>query len=331
MVKPDYSKIYVTLYSDPVFLSLPMRLRWLYVVILTGSQKNVCRLSVLGEDMGDTVTQSDIDTLSKVMGIGYNIPYRIVYIPNWMKWNAPDSSKVLISYVKAAANLPKCELTNTLYDNLSNTLSQIESMQGCGRGFTDLWAELYKPSGYPIGYPIAYHEHEHEHEQKHEQLQNQDHKHTVSDKPKRFDAKTQPVPDWLKEHWDMWCKHRKDMKKPVTESMAKVMVEDLCAMGEQRAKAAIRYTIGKGWQGLKEPEGSQTVPDASNAADRAWGIIVKRLHGTELAEGETLDTPEIQAAIKAMGGSKYLSSLDTNQLPYVKKDFIAAYNQASKQ
>ena len=104
------------------------------------------------------------------------------------------------------------------------------------------------------------------------------------------------------------------------------------ANNKKTAKGMPKFLVG--WLSRANDKGGRvaqsTVVQAS-AADAAWGLIVKRLHGTELAEGETIDTPEIQAAIKAMGGSKYLSSLDTNQLPYVKKDFIAAYNQASKQ
>lgn len=104
------------------------------------------------------------------------------------------------------------------------------------------------------------------------------------------------------------------------------------ANNKKTAKGMPKFLVG--WLSRANDKGGRvaqsTVIQASEA-DAAWGLIVKRLHGTALAEGETLDTPEIQTAIKAMGGSKYLSSLDTNQLPYVKKDFIAAYKQASKQ
>lgn len=73
----------------------------------------------------------------------------------------------------------------------------------------------------------------------------------------------------------------------------------------------------------------ESEPKTITSASKAWAIVVKRLNDQELSEGETVKTPEIQAAIKAIGGSKYLSSLDVKYLPSVKKDFIAAYNQAS--
>lgn len=76
-------------------------------------------------------------------------------------------------------------------------------------------------------------------------------------------------------------------------------------------------------------DSAESEPKKITSAVRAWAIVVKRLHGTTLDEGETMSDPAIQSAIKAIGGSKYLSSLDAKYLPSVKKDFIAAYNQAS--
>lgn len=158
---PVYRKIYASLFNDPDWLTLPPNLRWLYVVMLTGSQSNsvgcyICRLSVLSEDAGFEVKQSDIDRVCSVMGIQYLIPYRILFIPNWLKWNQPDSSKVLIGYIKSLSCLPNCETVNTLRDTLSDTLSKIDSMRSSEVGFTELWNRLYDGSVYPILYPMAY-------------------------------------------------------------------------------------------------------------------------------------------------------------------------------
>jgi hypothetical protein len=109
---------------------------------------------VLGEDAGFEVSKSDIDTVCRTMGIWYDIPYRIMYIPNWLKWNQPESSKVLIGYIKSARNLPKCEITDTISDTLSHTLSHIESMRGCDNLFSDLWEQNYKPKRYDMPYHI---------------------------------------------------------------------------------------------------------------------------------------------------------------------------------
>lgn len=52
-------------------------------------------------------------------------------------------------------------------------------------------------------------------------------------------------------------KYRKEIKKPITPTMAESQLKNLAAMGEKRAVAMIENTIGKGWQGLREePEQS---------------------------------------------------------------------------
>jgi uncharacterized protein YdaU (DUF1376 family) len=54
------------------------------------------------------------------------------------------------------------------------------------------------------------------------------------------------------ESWNKWIKYRKEIKKPITPTMAESQLKNLAAMGEKRAIAMIENTIGKGWQGLRE-------------------------------------------------------------------------------
>lgn len=54
------------------------------------------------------------------------------------------------------------------------------------------------------------------------------------------------------ESWNKWTKYRKEIKKPITPTMAESQLKNLAAMGEKRAIAMIENTIGKGWQGLRE-------------------------------------------------------------------------------
>ena len=52
-------------------------------------------------------------------------------------------------------------------------------------------------------------------------------------------------------------KYRKEIKKPITPTMAESQLKNLAAMGEKRAVAMIENTISKGWWGLREePEQS---------------------------------------------------------------------------
>lgn len=60
--------------------------------------------------------------------------------------------------------------------------------------------------------------------------------------------------DTFREVWSDWVTHRKEIKKPVTATSAKQQIRLMESWGEERAVAAMRHTIAKGWQGLREPE-----------------------------------------------------------------------------
>lgn len=61
--------------------------------------------------------------------------------------------------------------------------------------------------------------------------------------------------------WELWVTHRSEIRKPLKPTSTKMCLKELAAMGEARAIAAIEFTIGKGWQGLREDDrknGSKT-------------------------------------------------------------------------
>jgi hypothetical protein len=54
--------------------------------------------------------------------------------------------------------------------------------------------------------------------------------------------------------WADWYQHRLDIKKPLTLTSTRQQIKDLESWGIKRAIAAIRHTISKGWQGLRESD-----------------------------------------------------------------------------
>jgi hypothetical protein len=56
------------------------------------------------------------------------------------------------------------------------------------------------------------------------------------------------------EAWEDWKQHRKEIKKPLTFTSTKQQLQNFAAWGEVRSIAAIRFTIGNGWQGIREPD-----------------------------------------------------------------------------
>lgn len=58
----------------------------------------------------------------------------------------------------------------------------------------------------------------------------------------------------FKTSWEKWTKYRNEIKKPLTPTMIESQLSQLEKMGEARSIAMIEHTIGKGWQGLFEPD-----------------------------------------------------------------------------
>ena len=54
--------------------------------------------------------------------------------------------------------------------------------------------------------------------------------------------------------WDLWVRHRKDIKKPLTPTSVSQQLAEFGEWGCKRSVVAIRYTIKKGWQGIREPD-----------------------------------------------------------------------------
>jgi biotin operon repressor len=56
--------------------------------------------------------------------------------------------------------------------------------------------------------------------------------------------------------WKDWIQHRKEKKKPLTPTSIKLQLQTLEDMGVDRAIAAIKISIEKGWTGIFEANGS---------------------------------------------------------------------------
>ena len=71
--------------------------------------------------------------------------------------------------------------------------------------------------------------------------------------------------DEFRKAWTEWISHRREIKKPLTPSTTRAQLDHLAGLGEKRAVAAIRHTIRKGWQGIREEiaENGQTEPRMS--------------------------------------------------------------------
>jgi hypothetical protein len=84
--------------------------------------------------------------------------------------------------------------------------------------------------------------------------------------------------------WDEWIQHRKEKGKPLTPSTASKQLKEVSAWGQERAIAAIDFSILKGWQGIFEnpnqtPMQEQVVPSIPKAeAPEGWKEALKNLY-----------------------------------------------------
>lgn len=60
------------------------------------------------------------------------------------------------------------------------------------------------------------------------------------------------------EAWQDWIQHRKEIKKPITETSTKLSFKKLANMTESEAITAIQHSISNGYQGIYPPQQNTT-------------------------------------------------------------------------
>lgn len=102
-------------------------------------------------------------------------------------------------------------------------------------------------------------------------------------------SKEPPLPPELNtpefsEVWAEWQQHRREIKKPLTPTSVTQQFRQLAAWGVPRAVAAIRHTIAKGWQGIREPDeqqAQQMTPQEQWGGKHAAELMRQGNHGTK--------------------------------------------------
>lgn len=82
----------------------------------------------------------------------------------------------------------------------------------------------------------------------------------------------------FRDAWNLFEQHRREIRKPLTKTATDLTFDQLSKIGEVRAIAAIRHTIQKGWQGIREPEGAPaarfTPPKPKTQECPGWKAIL---------------------------------------------------------
>ena len=87
----------------------------------------------------------------------------------------------------------------------------------------------------------------------------------------KFNAADAAIPEALNSQefadaWVRWCRHRSDIKKPLTATSVDQQFRQFVGWGVQRSVKAIEFTILKGWQGIRED-------DSGNARTAGTGFV----------------------------------------------------------
>jgi hypothetical protein len=94
----------------------------------------------------------------------------------------------------------------------------------------------------------------------------------------RFDAGTVSLPfssSAFSAAWSEWCKHRSELRKPLTATSTAKQLATIATIGEPRAIAAIGHSIENGWQGIFEPKAGHSPKKQNANTPRKYGHYTK--------------------------------------------------------
>jgi hypothetical protein len=72
----------------------------------------------------------------------------------------------------------------------------------------------------------------------------------------------------MQDAWLRWGKHRREIRKPLTQTQCLEQLRQFADWGESRSVAAINHTIIKGWQGIVEPDQSSSTTQGERKSNR---------------------------------------------------------------
>ena len=103
-------------------------------------------------------------------------------------------------------------------------------------------------------------------------------KKTKAAKPPSFDALDFVLPEEIntpemQEAWTIWVQHRNEIKKRLTPTSCQQQAAQFVEWGVDRSIAAIRHTVSKGWQGLREDEETTKTSRKKDQLDNLLGRL----------------------------------------------------------
>jgi len=273
----------------------------------------------------------------------YDNDTRILWIPSWFEWNPPESRDALKGYISDLTELPKLDTVDSLYNSLSYSLSEYDKIKaqrsdttGTPERFSKIWADLYSQCRQSVPQAVVHqkqyqshgHSQDHGHKPDNSASRSNDHNavpveifltYPCNGPVKEYALTVQQVNEWSELYDGI------DIQSECKKALAWVNANK---KRKKTARGMPAFLVG--WLGRANDKGGRVAPEQttdSGDAAAAWAIVHKRICGRKLEAGETTETPRIIHAVNIAGGWPYLRSINTDQVAYARRDFIAAYNQ----
>jgi hypothetical protein len=233
-----YRNIDTRIWSDAKFRDISDHGKFVFLFVLTHphmTSVGAMRATIPGmaAELGWT-TKAFRDAFEEASSKGlleHDEKASFVGVPNFIRYNPPQSANAVKSWGKFWGEIPECELQMTLYKRLKAFLD----------AFHHTFAEAFASTITQVdARPSLI--------QEQEQEQEQDIKSPTPfcQFPKELDTTD------FRDTWTDWRKHRREIKHPLTPSQEAKKLEQLARWGPTRAVAAINWSISNGWQGIFE-------------------------------------------------------------------------------
>lgn len=293
-----YRKIEVQIWGDKKYRclsSLPPcgQGLWLYLLTSTntGPIPGLFRAgrAAMAEELGWELKDFDkaFEEVSQQGMVKADFEARVIWIPNAIKHNKPESPNVVISWGKEIDLIPECELKDEAIARLYEYVQLIDSesdnaqKQSYSKAFEKAFAKSFaKALIKPFVKTMSNQEQEQEQEQDIKPPINPPRGRCVKNK---FDPLLVELPDWLlPDLWSEWVEYRKALRKPIKTLQGAVgSIRELEKYREDgiSPEAVIRHSIAREYQGLYPPRERENVGRGINSISQPDSSIPEGFRG----------------------------------------------------
>ena len=246
-----YRKVETKIWSDARFLSLSAHGKLAYLFILTHPHMTALgamRTTVPGLtfELPDIPAKAFREVFAKGLAKA-DEKACMVWLPNFLFYNMPESPNVVRSWPNSFDLLPDCNMKEKLLQTMKAFTEGLS--EGFGQAFREGFAEALAKSS-PKTSPNP------------EQEQEQD-----TPKSPRGSREVLPEPPAeLAEAWGLFVQMRKEIRKPLVPTSANALLKKLSKYSPSVANAMLLKSAENSWQGvfdLKDERGKPVTPPSA--------------------------------------------------------------------